>query len=280
MKCSQVDALLERYLRNELPPKQSAAVRDHVSDCSTCRDELAFRRSLESHLDAHVPAPDGLADKVSQRIDRTPTKRPLVFGDSNMKKIAISSTVLASVLVGAALFVPRTANASTPVESFNMMRSALVLAAQRGEISISVLAKEDDSVDVSGTINGVPLPQGFPIRVDSTRDGKVCTIHVSVDVEPKDYKVIQFGATANTLEITPKGQPDKKYEIGLDPNSYLPASWTVLAKGEKGWDVKAHSDFKPSKAEKPKQTLASPIHATLIVYVGQSATITITSSGN
>jgi hypothetical protein len=277
MKCEDVQALMARYLREELAPKARTRVAEHLSDCADCREELAFHRSLESRLDNAVQPPETLRTRVFERIE-SPSARPALLarllGDPTMKKILISSTAVTAFVAMALLLTPRTANASTPAEKLNSMRAALARAAQSGELTLNLSSDNKGAVTVTGTLDGAPLPPDFPLHVDVTRTANYIDAHVTADLSPEDYKVLQFGRDENTLVMVPKASPSKKIEVGLDPKSMKPNSWTTWENlGGTTWKETSATKYKPKPAAKPKDGDDTKIDVKVRMYIGGTASI-------
>jgi hypothetical protein len=282
MKCEAVQALLSRYRREELKPKQHAEVAAHLSECTDCREALAFERSLETRLDAVGQASQSLQQRVFTQI-ATPLSRPAllarVLGDPTMKKILISSTAVTALVAGALLLAPRTASASTPVETLKSMRAALAQAVEDGELTLNLNSDAEGAVTVSGTLNGAPLPDDFPLVFHTTREGDILDITVTADFTPSDYKSIAYGKDNNTLEIVPKASPNKRFEIGLDPKSRQPKSWTTWTnQGGSTWKETSRTSFKTSDHRYHVVRDDTTINVRVKMHVGQTATITARSS--
>lgn len=278
MKCNHAQNLLTRYLRDELDPGQKAEVRDHVSDCASCREWVAFHRYLECRLDCEVTLPEGLREEISQRMKSSVSRMTLGFGDTRMKKIALSSTTLIAIAVGATLLVPRYANAASPLETFRKMRTAFAKAANRGELTIDIDSKTDGSVNVSGTVNGSPIPAGFPLRTEVSRDGDNLRVRVSIEIEPANFSSIGFGKDQSTLVLVPKGDPKQRIVIGLDGKTYLPKTWSALELSNKEWKSVSHPEFRGTSVGNALKGSAKLIDATVMMKVGTKALVTATSS--
>jgi hypothetical protein len=285
MKCDSVQALLARYLREELTPKARASVKDHLSDCGDCREALAFHRSLEAQMDSEVQVPLDLRARVLNGHVATGNWLIRALGDKTMKRILISSTTLATIAVGALLIMAPRAQATGPLESFNMMRAGLVKAAKSGELSLTVLGKEDGSVEVTGTLDGQPLPPGFPIKTTATRDGNTMDIRIRVDLSPADYASLKYAPEEtlfeavpshnSTLELIPKSNPKEKILIGLDPTSKMLVSWTALERKGNDWKVKSTHQYKPKASTPPAKGDQTVLDARVRVYIGQTATVIV-----
>ena len=95
MKCETVQELLSRYLSGELNDLQRASVGEHVADCASCRESLAFHRSLSSQMAVSGAPSAALYDRVSREVSiPRPGLLTRIFGDPTMKKILISSTAV------------------------------------------------------------------------------------------------------------------------------------------------------------------------------------------
>lgn len=277
MKCEDVQALVARYLRQELTLKARTEVGEHLSDCADCRETVAFHRTLESSLDNLVLPPERLRTRVFERIE-SPSVRPALparlLGDPTMKKILISSTAITAFVAAALLLTPRTASASTPAEKLNSMRAALARAAQSGELTLNLSSNNKGVVTVTGTLDGAPLPPDFPLHVDVTRTANYIDARVTADFSPEDYKVLQFGRDQNTLVMVPKASPGKKIEIGLDPKSMKPNSWITWENiGGSTWKETSATKYKPKPATKPKDGDDTKIDVKVRMYIGGTASI-------
>jgi hypothetical protein len=278
MKCEAAQALIARYLRDELTPQQHAVVADHVSDCAECREALAFHRSVESRLDAMHQPPSRLQSRVNEKIaaiESRPAWLTRVFGDPTMKKILISSTAATALLAAFLVMAPRSANASTPLEKFNSMRAALAGAVKNGELTLNVTTDGKGVVTVTGTLDGAPLPAGFPLQVESTIDGKVVDVEVTADLSPENYSTIKYGKNENTLVLVPKANPKTKSEIVLDPKSMRPKTWTTLSAKDGLWEEVSKSEFHPKASAKPMPKSPTAIHAHIKMYISSDASIIV-----
>lgn len=286
MKCNDVQTILT----NSQSQSQSAEVQDHVADCPDCREFLIFQRSLEARLDGGMDVPAGLYQKTMNRIDELPGRSLLVrmLGNNTMKKILISSTALTAVLVAGFMSLSGRASASSAIEEYNSMKSALMQAASKGELKISVKASPEGEVTVAGSLNGKTLPSGFPMKFTKTRNGDVLDVKVTVELSPTEYQSITFGKDGKSLLLQPKGTKDGKVEVFIDPKTKAPikvyrfhtgkgaANWkagdpkvlTIKTKDGKQLAVTTHTyEAKPVKSSK--------LNARVILKVGTSAEISL-----
>ena len=278
MKCETVQELLSRYLTDELPSGQTASVKDHLSDCVACRKALAFHRSLSGQMDAVVETPASLQMRVMLGTTvAKPTLMTRLFGDTPMKRILVSSTAVTALVAAIVLFAPRTASASTPKETFNKMRAALVKAVKNGELVLDVNADGDGQVTVTGTLDGAPLPKDFPLYVDSRRDGKVIDVEITADFDPANYSVIRYGKDHHTLVLVPKANPNSTSEVILDPTSMKPQTWTTTVKliplMSKISDPSALAT--PGPSERLPMKKESTIHAHIKMYANSNAQVRV-----
>ena len=71
MQCADYRALLDAYLDNELPERERATVREHLSGCADCSRELASLErasSLAQEQLVHYEAPDVLKARIAGAI--------------------------------------------------------------------------------------------------------------------------------------------------------------------------------------------------------------------
>jgi hypothetical protein len=277
MKCEKVQEMLSRYLTDEVAASVKTAMAEHLSDCANCREALAFHRSLTAEMSASTSAPTGLYGRVHERVAAPrPGLLTRLFGDPTMKKILISSTVATALLAAALIMTPRSASANNPVEKFNKMRAAVTKAMKNGELELNVSSDKAGVVLVVGTLDGAPLPAGFPMKVDTSRDGNVLDIDVTIDLDPNNYSAIRYGKNENTLVLVPKGDSKRKSELVLDPKTMKPKSWTT-AKSD-GLLDKVVGDPPPVDPEVEQnlpRKIDSRIHARIKMYVGGNAQIKV-----
>lgn len=286
MKCNDVQTILT----NGQSQSQSAEVHDHVADCPDCREFLIFQRSLETRMDGSMDVPAGLYQKTMNRIDELPRRSLLVrmLGNNTMKKILISSTALTAVLVAGFLSLSGRASASSAIEEYNSMKAALIQAASKGELKISVKASPEGEVTVAGTMNGKTIPNGFPLKFTSTRDGDVLDVKVTVELAPTEYQSITLGADGKSLVLEPKGAKDGKLQIFIDPRTKAPLKVYTIRTSKGVTNLKAGDPktltFKTKDGKKlavTTQTLeakplkSSKLNARVILKVGTSAEISL-----
>ena len=189
-----------------------------------------------------------------------------------MKKLTISTTVLAVLCAGALMILPNKAAASSPLQMFKQMRNALSLAANRGELTVTVRAKEHGVVDITGTLDGKPLPPSFPLRVVSKQDDDIVTVFVTVDFEPEHYSSIRRGKAPNSLEMVYKELPNSTIHVQLDPKTKLPDSWTTE---EIFAEVVPPTGSKPTNVPQPPKTTELTTWARIRLRIGQEVTVTL-----
>jgi len=278
MRCEDIQQALSRYLTDELSLSRKDAISKHLEECADCREALMFHRSLAARLDGSVHVPSSLEKKVLGADTHT-TWMTRVFGDPTMKRIAISTTAVTALVLATALFVPRSANASTPVESLKKLRSALATAMHDGELTLNATADKNGSVTISGTLDGNPLPDDFPMTVHVTHEGNVSDIHVTVDLSPDQFKSIEYGADKQTLLLTPKNKSGVKYSVGLDKTSSAMKSWTTLVADKGAWATKSKRVYQPKATSAPKadSDVVADVH--IKIMDGQDGTIRVSKGG-
>lgn len=254
----------------------------HLQECVGCRETLIFHQDLQLRLAGTPELPPGLATRTKQILsDKMRFKMPfwsdLLRGNTTMKKLTISTTVLAILCASTMMFLPKKAAASSPLEMFKQMRSAISLAANRGELSVKVSAKENGIVDVKGTLDGTPLPPSFPLRVVSKQDDNMVTVVITVDFDPANYSSIRRGKAPNSLELVYKEFSNSVILVQLDPNTKLPASWTTEEIFE---EVAPPTVLKPKNMPGASKTSESMMWARIRLRIGQEATVTMGPSRN
>jgi len=255
MKCETVQPLIARYLRGEVPSQQREEISRHLMDCANCREEILFHRSIESRMDGPIEVPSNLRHRISERLESQPSQPSILarfLGEPTMKKILISSSALTAAIIGAVLLAPGTAQATTPLNAFKAMRSALAGAVRSGELRLTGSVTGNGTVTVSGTLDGQPLPPDIPLLVNVDRHENVYDITITANLAPSNYSSIKYGKDPSTLELVPKDSPNKRIEVGLDPVTSKPKSWSSFSKVEGLWKPTGHYDFKPKATGKPK----------------------------
>lgn len=281
MNCETVQDLLARYASGELSPKQSADIKGHLDDCADCREALLFHRHLDGRLGGVPVPPDILREMVLRTIETAPRRRPLLtrlFGDPLMKRIMISTTAVTVCAAAALVVLPRTADATTPAATLKAMRAALAGAVQTGELTLSASVSAEGKVTVSGTLDGQPLPPDVPLHVEVQHTGKLYDIKITAEFAPENYSTVRFGKDHSTLELIPKGTPDHKFEVALDPKTQKPKSWTCFDRVGGAWKAVGHYSYQPKAADKSSVDDSKPImaHVKILVNPGQNASIRMT----
>ncbi len=70
--CEETLRQLDDYLDSELDERQMATVRKHLKECESCDAGSAFEESVFACVKEklqNLPLPDGLKDRVFERID-------------------------------------------------------------------------------------------------------------------------------------------------------------------------------------------------------------------
>jgi hypothetical protein len=281
MKCEAIQELLSRYLTDELSVEQKGHVQEHLKECVSCREALAFHRSLTYQMDAVVAVPPRLQDRVAEKIV-APRAAWLtrILGDPTMKKILISSTAATALVAAFLVMAPRSASASTPLEKFNKMRAAIGMAMENGDLTLEVTSDARGVVTVTGVLDGAPLPADFPVLTTVKRDGDFLDVKVHIDLSPDNYSTIRYGRDQNTLIMVPKANPQAKTVVGLDPKSMKPESWTTLLhESGNSWKEISRAAFKPTTSAKPTSGTPFAMNAEIIMRVGSNASIGVHSDG-
>jgi anti-sigma factor (TIGR02949 family) len=110
--CREVRAKLGRFADCELPPDDQASVRNHIQECSGCRNELNAIQGLSTTLNRLVvpPVPDGLSTAVMSRVCEQPAATRWAWGAfefwagwSAGMRAAACATVTIACLIGLVL---------------------------------------------------------------------------------------------------------------------------------------------------------------------------------
>ncbi len=230
-KCEPIQRLLDRYLRNELNPDDRGSVEAHVAECAGCRDALAYHRSLDARLAGMAEAPEGLRLRIEAALTTPAPRRSWltqVFGDPTMKKILISSTAVATVLVGGFMLTPRQAQGATASEALKTMRKSLAQAAKLGQLAITCARVPEGLTMVSFKLNGVPLPPDVPVTIVNDFGPEYDDFIITIDLSNSTFSAIQFGQDHNTLKMVPKANPNNLDVIHIDPKTGLPTNWSTF----------------------------------------------------
>lgn len=293
LRCKDAEILICRYLAQELAPKEAKELDEHMQECVGCRQTLSFHKDIQTRIAGTPKLPPGLAARAKELFEDTVPARVslwsrLLQGNTTMKRLTISTTALA-VLLSGAMILPNKAAASSPPKMFKDMRTAFSRAANNGLLAVTVRAKENGVVDVTGTLNGVPLPPSFPLKAVSKQDDDIVTVEVTVDFDPAHYSSIRHGKTPNSLQMVYKGRPNSTINVELDPKTQLPTSWTTeelfgevvsTASDEIFEEVVPTIASKPSTPPAPSKANESRMWARIRLRIGQEATVAMGPFGN
>ncbi len=111
MTCEYLERDLDAYLDRELDSESTKAVREHLSDCATCREWVSEREALSRLLRSatYFRAPDRLRMHLASQAARTGYVRRLVT-------LAAAAAVLIAAGAGSALLRTGTVRTDTMVE--------------------------------------------------------------------------------------------------------------------------------------------------------------------
>lgn len=281
MKCEDVEKALSLYVSDELKTEEKRLVQDHLNECPDCRESLALHRLAGRSLAGEGFVPASLRTKTLQHLEPSPANSWLtrLLGDPKMRKFAAVSAAAAILAVSFFGLAPQIAQANTAKETLTEMNLALAKAASRGEMTLNVESSKEGQVQVTGSMDGKPLPGTFPMEVKVTREGSESVIvEISIDFEVTLYDSVAFGKDKNTLELVPKGAKDKKLTVALDPKTRLPLSVSSREKSGTTWKETSRVKFQPRTAAKAAPAAASKAKATIKMNLGQKAVVTITTS--
>lgn len=124
MNCRRISSLLSAYIDGELSGVEMLAVREHLSNCITCREDYESLRDTKQKLArmTAVPPRDDLAGKICARLDvvEAPVYRRLWVGFSDGFRSRLSPA-FATVAVVTLAFLLLGAKGRTP-HSYDVAR--------------------------------------------------------------------------------------------------------------------------------------------------------------
>lgn len=276
LNCEHAQSLIARHLTRELSAKDEAALVDHLHDCARCRQEVEFHKSLASRLAVMPKVPDSLAANAASCLDRVARPGFLSWlsqpqGANTMKKVMISTSAIAAIAMGTLFVLPHIASAATPLSRFNDLRTAIRQAANRGEIKIDVFANPNGSIECTGTLDGLKLPDEFPMQVEAKVADQIADVTITIDFDPSHFTSIKFGQNEDTLKLVYKDLPNRVMLVQLDPKTHMPKAW----KSEKLTERIGAAQPAKTNAKAARETVAQ---AKVRLRMGQHATVIVTSS--
>ena len=124
-ECREIRAKLGRFADGELAPASQASVRNHIQECSGCRNELHALQTLSTTLDRLIspPVPEGLAAAVMSGVRERPAAARRAWsvfefwaGWSAGMRAAACATATIAGLIGLVLGSSTSAASSRPSE--------------------------------------------------------------------------------------------------------------------------------------------------------------------
>jgi hypothetical protein len=197
--CATVRDQLSAYLDGELDAQADVAVRQHVTECSACAEELAALEQIGALLRERVPARAvevaGLADAVVSRItaeerESLPARLSRAFDDMHLVYAGLCATaaviVCASLAAALVLLAPRAERA----DSLRGIVSAMAVSGTELDPMVLRPGLEIPRVSPEG-ITSVMLASSLPSGPDDdsdvavaavvTRDGRIAEARVLGD---------------------------------------------------------------------------------------------------
>lgn len=110
-QCSKVQQLLVEFLYDELPEDRAVLLREHLSQCAACREEIEWCRRTLRTLDAVTREPSraiptaGLLQRLNREIDTRPECwRPRQAARFTLPSLALAAAFLFGVFVAPFLY--------------------------------------------------------------------------------------------------------------------------------------------------------------------------------
>ncbi len=106
MNCSETQETLSLFYDKQLSQDATARVADHTTNCSSCKDELAFFQQLSklSRELADPPVPTCICQELQEKLNTTARSReailPLFQNKVLARRLALAATILVAVGMG------------------------------------------------------------------------------------------------------------------------------------------------------------------------------------
>ncbi len=164
-----VEELLGVYALDALDDDERAAVEAHLLECPRCRAEVDAHREVAAQLaQSGAPAPDGLWDRISRAIERTPAPPMRLVVDDGSRRPARPRRSLRTIGLGLAAAAAAVAILALSVSSIRQqdtiqeMEQAQGLAAAANQAFAAPDARIAELADDDGTVlvRAAVLPDG------------------------------------------------------------------------------------------------------------------------
>lgn len=234
--CEEFAALLDPYIDGELPPAETARVREHLRTCDGCRAyvqaALAMRDAFPEEED--TPVPDGFAAGVMAaiRADAAPRKRRRPRWAKTLLPLAAccaivvlavsglprpSDTAVADNLESQAEIAAPAEAAAPDADSSEEDTAATAYAAQSGEDTADVPDSTVTATDLPKTDAAAPHAQEQPSLATDPKISIVPREGTSAEEAVPETAPATFAVQSPSLTLTAE-------EAGNLLDSYTPAS--------------------------------------------------------
>ena len=234
--CEEFAALLDPYIDGELPPAETARVREHLRTCDGCRAyvqaALAMRDAFPEEED--TPVPDGFAAGVMAaiRADAAPRKRRRPRWAKTLLPLAAccaivvlavsglprpSDTAVADNLESQAEIAAPAEAAAPDADSSEEDTAATAYAAQSGEDTADVPDSTVTATDLPKTDAAAPHAQEQPSLTTDPKISIVPREGTSAEEAVPETAPATFAVQSPSLTLTAE-------EAGNLLDSYTPAS--------------------------------------------------------
>lgn len=125
MKCEDVQRLFSVYVDNQLDPKESKLVKEHLSDCRTCQEEWReFNRAVQiTRSLPEIEPPSNLFQRVKEGISPFSKKRKLLTRVVRPLSFRVPAWSFVAVVILVALYLVRVI--PYPQEKVELMREGI-----------------------------------------------------------------------------------------------------------------------------------------------------------
>lgn len=180
--CNEFEALIERYIDNELLDKEKEEFENHMTECISCREELEFSKEIREILNTtkFPEPPKDFINRVNSRIDAEIAQKKVY----DFKKYFMSrkyQTVAACFIIAAFLGV----SAEKMIEDVNINNNAL---SGDNQIVVSEVVTPTNTPEV---ISENPTPENtIKVSKNTPKPRLKKTEAPKTEVSPPDVSVV------------------------------------------------------------------------------------------
>ncbi|HZU31646.1 MAG TPA: zf-HC2 domain-containing protein [Candidatus Angelobacter sp.] len=198
MKCEAIGELLPDYLRGALSPDLAKEVKEHLSGCTECAEEVALWEKL-ALMPQELPSPalqsrfqamletyeEGRWEKSSLAQEKNKVPAPMLWGLGNWKQMPVAGVVWACVFLICGFLIGRHAEKPAATNDAQIQGIKDELAATRQMVALSMLQQQSASQRLEGVSWSTRLPQPEPkvisalfhtLRNDSSVDVRLAAL--------------------------------------------------------------------------------------------------------